>query len=178
MNADENAYLRFLSGDEKGLTELIDMYKEPIADFINSYINDEHTAQDIMLDVFVDLVRKKNFRFESSLKTFLYAVARRKALKYVSRRKQHISLEETENYIPSGLTADGQLISEEKKQAVLNAVRSLRDNYREAIFLVYFENMSYEQAAEVMHKNVKQISNYVFRAKQSLRVILSEEVSV
>ena len=35
--------------------------------------------------------------------------------------------------------------------------------------------MSYEQAAAVMKKSKKQISNYVFRAKQQLREILKEE---
>ncbi len=176
MTADEKAYARFLSGDEAGLTELIEIYRNPLSDFINAYIKDEHDSQDIMLDVFVDLVRKNRFRGESSLKTYLFAVARNKALKHISRKKaQTIEFEQAQNYIPLAADANAQLISEEERQAVRSAVRSLKPEYREAIHLIYFEDMTYEQAAAVMKKSKKQISNYVFRAKQQLREILKEE---
>ena len=114
MTADEKAYARFMSGDEAGLTELIEIYRNPLSDFINAYIKDEHDSQDIMLDVFVDLVRKNRFRGESSLKTYLFAVARNKALKHISRRKaQMIEFEQAQNYIPLVADANAQLISEE-----------------------------------------------------------------
>lgn len=86
-----------------------------------------------------------------------------------------IEFEQAQNYIPLVADANAQLISEEEKQAVRSAVCSLRTEYREAIHLIYFEDMTYEQAAAVMKKSKKQISNYVFRAKQQLREILKEE---
>ena len=48
-------------------------------------------------------------------------------------------------------------------------------DYREALYLTYFEGMSYLQAAEVMGKNVKQITNMVYRGKESLRGLLERE---
>ena len=41
--------------------------------------------------------------------------------------------------------------------------------------MTYFEGMSYEQAAEVMGKTVKQITNLVYRGKESLRKLLERE---
>ena len=42
-------------------------------------------------------------------------------------------------------------------------------------YLTYFEDMSYAQAAEVTGKTVKQITNMVYRGKESLRRLLERE---
>ena len=47
--------------------------------------------------------------------------------------------------------------------------------YREVLYLTYFEDMSYAQAAEVTGKTVKQITNMVYRGKESLRRLLERE---
>ena len=51
----------------------------------------------------------------------------------------------------------------------------LNPDYREALYLTYFEGMSYLQAAEVMGKSVKQITNIVYRGKERLRGLLERE---
>ena len=51
----------------------------------------------------------------------------------------------------------------------------LRAEYREALYLAYFEGLSYAQVAEVMGKSVKQVTNMVYRGKQSLRELLKKE---
>ena len=47
--------------------------------------------------------------------------------------------------------------------------------YREVLYLTYFEDMSYAQAAEVTGKTVKQITNMAYRGKESLRRLLERE---
>ena len=51
----------------------------------------------------------------------------------------------------------------------------VRTVYREALYLIYFEDMSYQEAGEVLHKSVKQITNIVYRGKQNLRGLLEKE---
>ena len=57
-----------------------------------------------------------------------------------------------------------------------NALIQLNDDMRAAVHLVYFEQLSYEDAAKVMKKNKKQVDNLLYRAKSTLRTILTEEV--
>ena len=52
---------------------------------------------------------------------------------------------------------------------------ALNPDYREALYLVYFEGMSYLQAADVMGKSEKQITNMVYRGKGRLRGLLERE---
>jgi RNA polymerase sigma-70 factor (ECF subfamily) len=51
----------------------------------------------------------------------------------------------------------------------------LTDDYRNALYLVYIEDLSYEEAGRVMGKNKKQIENLVFRARASARKELEKE---
>ena len=51
----------------------------------------------------------------------------------------------------------------------------LNDDYRTAVHLVYFEEMSCEQAAKIMKKNKKQIENLLYRAKNALRKNLRKD---
>ena len=41
--------------------------------------------------------------------------------------------------------------------------------------LVYFEDLTYEDAARVMKKNRKQVANLLYRAKEKLRTILGKD---
>ena len=44
-----------------------------------------------------------------------------------------------------------------------------------AVHLVYFEDLTYEDAARVMKKNKKQVANLLYRAKEKLRAILGKD---
>ena len=77
--------------------------------------------------------------------------------------------------------AEGRLLAEEVIQTedrnrVLHFCMSeMNPDYREVLYLTYFEDMSYAQAAEVTGKTVKQITNLVYRGKESLRKLLERE---
>lgn len=51
----------------------------------------------------------------------------------------------------------------------------INPEYREVLHLLYFEDMSYDEAAAVLKKNNKQIKNLVYRAKKSLKIALEKE---
>ena len=46
---------------------------------------------------------------------------------------------------------------------------------RVVIHLVYFEDLTYDEAAKVMKKNRKQVDNLLYRAKKELRIILGKD---
>ena len=66
-------------------------------------------------------------------------------------------------------------LADERKRAVNAAVAALPEDMRTVIHLIYFEEMTYAQAARVMKKSVKQVDNLLYRAKKALRVRLGEE---
>ena len=59
---------------------------------------------------------------------------------------------------------------------ILNAlIKELTERQKTVLNLVYFEEMSYRDAAEILKKSERQITNYVYRGKKSLKEILNRE---
>ena len=70
---------------------------------------------------------------------------------------------------------EDKVLKDEQARQLHNALPKLKSEYRTALMLIYFEDMSYKEAAAVMHKTVKQIDNYLSRGKTALKKLLSEE---
>lgn len=171
-------YQRFLNGDQEALTILVERYANPLILFINTYTKDYHTAEDLMEDCFVELlVKKPAFRGESKFKTFLFQIAKNKALNTINRKKRFIwmSEEDAQHELREEATVLDDLQASEEKRKLYAAIKQIPENYAQAIQLIYFEELTYEEAAEIMGKTKKQIDNYIFRGKKALEKILRKE---
>ena len=178
MDNGASSYRRFLDGDEKAFDEIMGELFRGLVFFIDRYVHDTHTAEDIAIDTFSDLiVHKHRYNFKVSLKTYLYTVGRSRALDYIKHRKiiQTIELSEAQELPDDGKTLEETVLSDERKRAVNYAVGMLPEDMRIAVHLVYFEEMTYEQAARVMKKSSKQVDNLLYRAKKELCIILGKD---
>ena len=175
MVIDEELYRQYLRGDEAGLEALMRKYGNPLTLYINGYLHDVHEAEDLMIEVFSYLFTKKPRIRDGGLKAYLYKAARHMALRHKSRHRLFFSLDDlTEE--PDGKTLVEEVIRTKERDQILHiCMDELRADYREALYLTYFEGMSYRQAAEVMGKSEKQITNMVYRGKARLRVLLERE---
>ena len=177
MDNGADSYRRFLDGDESAFNELMKAYFYSLVFFINQYVCDLHTAEDIAIDVFSDLiVHKHRYNFQTSLKTYLFMVGRSRALDHIKHRKvlSFTPLSETEELADEKLLEES-VLADEKKRMVHNAIGSLPQDMQTVIHLIYFEAMSYEEAAKVMKKNRKSVDNLLYRAKKELRKLLGKE---
>jgi len=71
----------------------------------------------------------------------------------------------------------GEVDWNEELKALLRALNELRPDYRDVLHLLYFEEMSYREAAAVLKKSAKQINNLAFRAKNAMRAAMQREVT-
>ncbi len=175
MKNGAGSYRRFLDGDESAFDDLLALYQENLIFFINRYVHNITVAEDLAADVFLDLiVHKHRYNFKTSLKTYLFMIGRSRALNYLKRegRCRTVEISEAGELIQEETVFEEQILKEEEKQVLLRAMRALPENYQTGLHLVYFENMSYEETARVMKKNLKQVKNLVYRAKKALRSIL------
>ena len=102
---------------------------------------------------------------------------RSKALNFLKRRKMisSVELSEAENRISDEKTPEDAFLDSEKKRSVFEALKSLSEEMRTAVYLVYIDGMSYGETAKIMKKNTKQIDNLLYRAKAELRSALGKE---
>ncbi len=59
MENGASSYHRFLEGDESTIDEVIDAYRESLIFFINSFVRNPAAAEDLAVDVFVELLLHK-----------------------------------------------------------------------------------------------------------------------
>jgi RNA polymerase sigma-70 factor (ECF subfamily) len=62
-----------------------------------------------------------------------------------------------------------ELLKNERDTQLYKAMKMIDSDYRQALFLLYFENMKPEQISRVIKKNIKQTYNILARGKESLR---------
>ncbi len=178
MDNGAGSYRRFLNGDESAFDDIMKDLFDNLVFFINRYVHNIHAAEDIAIDCFADLVvNKSRYNFKVSLKTYLFMLGRSRALNYIKHRKviNFVELTEADNTLAEQETLEEIVLTDEKKRIVNNALGSLKEDMRVAIHLIYFEDLSYVQAAKVMKKTTKQIDNLLYRAKGELRTILGKD---
>jgi len=178
MDSGTQCYQRFLEGDEGALEEIVDLYNRKLILFINQYVNNLSEAEDLAAEAFLDLITKKpRFRQQSSFKTYLFAIGRNKALDFSKKQSRHPSVPfEDISWVEQNLLLD-ELDWDEERRELIRALNNLLPDYRQILHLLYFEEMSYREAAAVLRKSEKQINNLAYRAKIALRDAMQQEVT-
>ncbi len=172
---DEECYRRYLNGDESGLEELVRKYGSSLTLYINGYLYDVHEAEDLMIEAFSYLFTKRPHIRDGCLKAYLYKTARHMALRRKSRRRLFLSLDQLAEEPESEMLIEEVMKTQERNQILKECMKQLKEEYREALYLVYFEGMSHREAAATMGKSVKQIADLVYRGRNSLRKRLEKE---
>lgn len=174
---DENLYDRYIkSGDDGALRVLLTRYRESLTLFINGYIHDLEEAEDIMLDAFVAIsIGKAKYTARGYFKTWLFSIGRNLAISHLRKQKFHlVSLSDNEEY-ESDESPDFEMLKEERNRELYSAMSQLKDEYRQVLFLLYFEEMSEDEAAIIMKKSKKQVYDLAYRSKNALKGILEKE---
>ncbi len=178
MDNGASSYRRFLDGDDIGITEIVTAYKDGLILYLNGYVHNVFLAEELAEDTFFRLITKKpRFSEKSSFKSFLYAIGRHVAVDHIRRhaKVRQVPLDEAENYITEVESLEQAYLREEQKLEVNRALSQLSDDYRNVLWLAFFEEFSNQEIAAVMHKSDRQIKNLLYRAKYSLKSILEKE---
>ena len=174
---DETAYRRYLNGEEKAADLLVERYGDALTLYINGYVKDIHEAEDLMIEAFSRIFAKERpVDGEGSFKAYLYKTARHLALRHKQKRRLVcLRLDELDFEPPDDVLADTALLHNERDRQLYAALEKLKAEYREAMYLVYFENMSYRGTAAAMGKSEQQVTKLIYRGKQRLKAILEQE---
>lgn len=177
MDNGEISYRRFLNGDDEGMVEIIRDYKDGLILYLSGITGNIVTAEEVMEDTFFKLVTKKpRFSGRSSFKTWLYSIGRNTAIDSIRKRSRFsdIPIDEYTN-LADEECIEKEYLREEQKITLHKALQRLSPDYRQVLYLVFFENFNNTETAKIMHKTKRQVENLLYRAKQSLKSELEKE---
>lgn len=162
------------SGNKKSFEELVIRHKDKLIYFIYRYVKSIDIAEDLAQDVFVYLlIHKENYDFNYSLKTYLYTIAKSKALNYLKREKRIVAINENDVYDVQ--TLEEKVFLNERKNNLKQAMLKLKPEYQNAVYLADIEELSYKEIAEIMQKTESGIKSLIYRARKSLEEIVRKE---
>ena len=172
---DEALYRRYLDGDEEGVDELMKRHEAALILYIAGYLHDIHEAEDLMVEAFAYLFTKRPAIRDGGLKAYLYKTARNMALRHKRRRNICFSLEGLTEESGCGPLVEEAVQTEEQRRILRICMEQLNSDYREALYLVYFEGLRHAEAAALMGKTEKQIADLIYRGKNALKKRLEKE---
>ena len=174
MDNGESSYRRFLAGDNEGLLAIIRAYRPGLILYLHSIVQDIHTAEELAEDVFLELmVKRPRFAGRCTFKTWLYAIGRHLAAKYLRKhaRVSVVPLESQAN-LADEEDLEREHIKSEEKRMLHQALHKLDLKYRQVLYLVYFEELSNKEAGIILKRSDKQIRDLLYHAKKALRAEL------
>lgn len=178
MGAGEELYLRYRAGDESSFDRVMELYRENLIYFLSRYLPRLEDAEDAAEDAFVSLLLHPWKQGKgASLKTYLFTLGRNRAISVAKRQKRRQSYAAPEDAEPATQRHDleERVCREESRKALLRGLEEIAPDYREALYLLYFEGLSLDETAAVMKKNKKQVENLSYRGKAALREKLEKE---
>jgi RNA polymerase sigma-70 factor (ECF subfamily) len=182
---DEALMLDHAAGEEAAFAELVRRHQKGVLNYMFRMVQNRQIAEELTQEVFLALVRNAE-RYQPTAKftTYMYTIASNMVCKEWSRQRRRPRLfslsawwqgDEEDSFDPLEHMADaradvqGAFQREEISTAVNDALRHLPDHQREAFVLRRYQDLSYEEIAEICDVPVGTVKSRVVRAERALR---------
>jgi len=154
---------------EQEVNRAIEQHSDMVLRLCMVSLKNAADAEDIFQTVFLKYaLSDQHFESAEHEKAWLIRVTRNACNDLLKSffRKHTVSLEEVSEYLP-------QVTPEQR--AVLEAVRSLPKNYRDVVYLHYYEGYTAPEIAGILHKNPNTVYTHLSRAREMLKELLGGE---
>ncbi|WP_321369070.1 sigma-70 family RNA polymerase sigma factor [uncultured Draconibacterium sp.] len=169
-------------GNELAFKKLVDTHQKLVVNTCYGLVQNREDAEDVAQEVFVEVYRNiDKFRADAKLSTWLYRIAVNRSLNHIRDNKKHKWFQGFEDEVAEksrellqARTADSdepEYDFENKQRAIIlgEAINSLPKNQKVAFTLSKYEDLSYQEIAEVMDLSVSSVESLLFRAKKGLQ---------
>lgn len=161
--------LHVRNGIGEMLGVLFNRYQTPLFNFYCKLTGDRTASEDLVQDVFFRILKyRQTYRPGTPFRTWMYQIARNARLDHARKHRKETNFEP--NMSPAVLPNDP---AQQKQEATLlhEALMQLSEEKREVLVLSRFQELKYEEIAQLMDCEVGTVKVRVHRALQELRVI-------
>ncbi|MGJ8642233.1 MAG: RNA polymerase sigma factor [Luteolibacter sp.] len=173
---------RIATGDERAFRELVERHQDAIVGTCTKMLGNTTDSEDIAQQVFIRVWKHaKKYKPDNKFTTYLYTITRNLVYNETRRRsrKKTVSTDQREEdshlQHPGDPSAqpDASLLTDELQGAIDAAIQSLPENQRLAVVLRRYDNLPYEEIADVLGTSVSSVKSILFRARTTLRETLA-----
>ncbi len=177
--------LKVQKGNRDAFTELVERYQRRIYHFSYQFFRNEDLAAELTQETFLRVFRFiKRYDPKKKFSTWIYSIARNICIDELRKMKRGkvVSLETLPPGTVTGDTEalhlkDPSYISMRLEDRVLleESIALLPEKYRAAIILCYFQDLSYQEIADILGLSLNLVKVRIFRAKKKLLEIIKSK---
>lgn len=180
-NTETQQWSRFCKGDRQAFDMLYAVYFPVLFQYCIRFTHDRNLIKDVLQEFFITLFLKPpKAAAVQHWKSYLLVSVRRQLVKAIAREATSFtSLQNEDTYdFELELAADAALIEKQddgkRTRTVQQLINQLSARQREAVYLYFFENIPYEQIADILGmKEVKYARTLIYRALDDIRAALA-----
>ena len=167
--SDELIYSRYLAErNEEDFRILLERHREGLVLFLCSFVHNMEDAEELMLDAYAEAAAGADYSGKSTFKTWLFSIGKNLALMRL-RKRRRTAEEPLERADETAAPPELDILREERDRQLYEALSYLREDYRQILILLYFEDMTHGEAGRVMGKSRRQIYNLAERGRAALK---------
>lgn len=168
---------RILSGEKELYAEIVKRYQGHVLNLCYKLAGEKLDVEEVSQQVFVELYTSlPRFRFESKLSTYIYRITMNVVNKNLNRNSRFMGYDDkvhnSDEMVPS---QEQQIEKAEQEQKLHKALGKLKNEQRTALVLFAFDELSYNEIAEVMGASLSKVESLIFRAKKNLKELMTEK---
>ena len=157
---------------------LVKEYSERLYWHLRHFTASHEDADDLLQDVFIKLWQVlPTFRGESSFYTWIYRIATNEALSWLRKKKVRAALDfqSLENVLCAKIEDDPYFDGDEVDKALQKAIATLPGKQKQVFLLRYYDEMPYEQIAEIVNSSVDSAKVLYHTAYKRIKEILQKQ---
>lgn len=183
--SDEDLMMKCRKGDTGAFELLVRRYQNPLINYIHRFINDYHRAEDLSQETFLRVFKSASrYKPTASFKSWLYTIATNLCKNEVRNRSRRNTcfleelVEEGEDVYHTEIMRDTRYLPDvllekkEQRQIIRKTLAQLPDNQRIALTLVTYQDLRYEEVAEILGCSVGAVKALIHRARQKMKKLL------
>jgi RNA polymerase sigma-70 factor (ECF subfamily) len=174
---EEKGWLAEISrGEEEAFKRLFLRYQAGLLRYLERMLHNLERAEEVFQETMIEVWKKaKSFDGRSSPATWVYSIARHKAMDRLRQEREEPVDPEEFSYIPNTQPDASQIVEQkdlvEKIQKVL---KSLSPVHREVIEFTYYQGYSIEEIAKITGCPEGTVKTRMFHARRQLKALLME----
>ena len=179
--------MQLVSAGETGAFEkLVERHQRLVVGTVARMLGNNSDVEDIAQQVFLRVWKSaRRYVPRAKFTTWLLKITRNLVFNELRRRSRHAQLplrvesEEEDRPIPDehAVAPDAFLLEQELQGAIEAAIAQLPETQRMALVLRRYDELSYEQIADVLDQSVPAVKSLLFRARTELRGHLGRYLS-
>jgi RNA polymerase sigma-70 factor (ECF subfamily) len=168
MQSDEQLMLEFQGGSTKAFEELFSRYRNAIYGFFRRRLNHASRAEELAQETFVVIIRgAEKYEATAKFRTYLYSIALKQL--WSERRKELREARSVADSFEEGRGSDPAT-----GLWVKDALGRMDPDFREVLMLREYEQLSYDDIADVLAVPINTVRSRLSRARAELRTLLDE----